>query len=118
MNQLQDSPARAGDPIDEVLRAFFRQQIPQRWPAAPLPPAPVTPLPSAARSSGHARRRLALAASVGLLVLGSVFVAGKSVPDRLPTSVPFVLPENGKARHERLPAPEKPKPALPGEPGK
>src|SRR5262245_25001330 len=98
MNQLQDSPARAGDPIDEVLRAFFRQQIPQRWPAVPLPPAPATPLLAAARSSRNARRRLALAASVGLLVLGSMFVAGKVAP---PTSVPPTLPDNARGRNER-----------------
>jgi hypothetical protein len=104
MNQLQDSPARSGDPIDEVLRAFFRQQIPQRWPAAPLPPASVTALPKASRSSGPARRRVALAASVGLLVLGSMFVAGKVAPDRVATPSTSIRYDNGEARHRPLPS--------------
>src|SRR3954468_5825003 len=72
------------DDLDGQLRAFFRAEMPNPWPAwkAPATPSrPSAPLP-AARGPIPANRslwrsRLGLAASVALLVLGSLFLQGK-----------------------------------------
>jgi hypothetical protein len=82
-----------GDDVDGLLRDFFRAEMPHPWPEMKLP--------SAARNGFHARRamgeggpailpltpkkrpwavvgpRLALAASVGLLLVSSLFLSGQ-----------------------------------------
>jgi hypothetical protein len=68
---------KPGDDLDALLRAFFRGQMPHPWPAARLPrfrtapPAPPVPGRSKMRS------RWALAASVGLLLFGSLTLPGR-----------------------------------------
>jgi hypothetical protein len=70
-----------GDELDTLLRAFFQSKLPHPWPAPALPAAeeqgrPVVPLtPAAAHPWVPVRSRLALAASVGLLLAGSWFLA-------------------------------------------
>jgi hypothetical protein len=82
-----------GEPIDGLLRTFFRKEMPQRWPVAPRPPARPAPLPPSPRSAGTVRTHLALAASVAVLTLGSFFAAGKVQPNRAATPT-FSLPDN------------------------
>src|SRR5260370_21323968 len=85
--------------------------MPRPWPAAPLPPARPAPFPASPRQSGLIRRRLALAASVALLALGSLLVGGKAVPNRGP-GTPGIPLTPGSAHRELLPAPEKIKTSL------
>src|SRR5438046_2941308 len=62
---------RLGDDLDGLLSAFFRSEIPSPWPGSPLPEeTPVILRPAPARKSFF-RSRLALAASVALLISGS-----------------------------------------------
>jgi hypothetical protein len=67
------------DDVDRVLRAFFKAQMPDPWPSLEAPAPPRTlPFP-AARSAARwplMRSRLALAASVALLVVGLLFMSG------------------------------------------
>jgi hypothetical protein len=77
MNLVDPSPRKPGD-LDGLLRMFFRRQMPHPWPAPQTPRSRRTP---AARpvSSGRPliRSRWALAASVGLLLLGSLLLPGR-----------------------------------------
>jgi hypothetical protein len=69
-----------GDEVDQLLRAFYRAEMPDPWPSFEAPAQAPTVLPFPAR---HARRsifvrsRLALAASVALLIGGLGFLSGK-----------------------------------------
>jgi hypothetical protein len=78
---LPRNAARPPDDLDEVLRAFFRAELPDPWPALKVPARPVTrPKPSSTRRPFWGSR-FALAATVGLCLagsalLGSVFPAG------------------------------------------
>jgi hypothetical protein len=71
----------SGDELDTLLRSFFQSELPHPWPALSLPEAeeqgrPVVPLtPAAAHPWVPAHSRLALAASVGLLLAGTWFLA-------------------------------------------
>jgi hypothetical protein len=84
--------ARPGDELDGLLSAYFRAEMPNPWPAVAVPetsegskapvvldlpaePAPQEPSWSLFRS------RLALAASVALLIAGSFFLGGRFTDD-------------------------------------
>ena len=73
------SPAlRARASVLPNLRAFFKAQMPDPWPSAEAPPPRRVAPPPAARPSKQwplMRSRLALAASVALLVGALLFVA-------------------------------------------
>ena len=76
-----DSPdsGRSGDDVDGLLRRFMRAELPDPWPAF-RPPARTTKLAQPtlpARSSRwvHLRSYLALAATVALVVIGSLCVS-------------------------------------------
>jgi hypothetical protein len=92
------SPGRPPGDLDGLLRAFFRAELPHPWPAVPTPErhsafpqrngttAPVNgdgrrPAGLAARLAPRSwtsvRSRLALAASVGLLLLGTLLPSGR-----------------------------------------
>jgi hypothetical protein len=62
---------RTGE-VEELLRRFYRAEMPESWPAAPAVAAPTsgTPRRLAVGRFFRAPRRLALAASVALLVIG------------------------------------------------
>jgi hypothetical protein len=66
------------DNLDDLLRAFFQAEMPSPWPSLEAPEHQPVLLPAAGRTWGMAplkRSRLALAASVALLVGGSLFMA-------------------------------------------
>ena len=78
MNLVPPPPRKPSDDLDFLLRRFFRSQMPDPWPRPRLSffrPHPATP----ATPSRHPliRSRWALAASVGLLLLGSLLLPGR-----------------------------------------
>jgi hypothetical protein len=74
-------PAQS-DEIDRVLRAYYQSQMPDSWPAAPRPLRVTLSMPTPPRQRAFAgmRRRLALAASIALLIAGAFFASGKIAP--------------------------------------
>jgi hypothetical protein len=94
-----------GDGLDRLLRAFFRAELPDPWPAFEAPadePPALLPLRPAGRASLF-RSRLALAASVALLLAGPWMLAGRFGHER--HAAPGVGPFDGNARREKLPDP-------------
>jgi hypothetical protein len=81
MNRTVPPPSRPGD-LDAWLSAFFRSEMPDPWPSFQPPAerkAPPT-LPAPRKAPGRwplFRSRLALAASVGLLVLSGLALPGR-----------------------------------------
>lgn len=79
MNAIDQRTDASHDELDQTLRAFYRSEMPHPWPALQLPVVSETPL-----SLPHARRqrrplwnsRFALAASIALLLLGSLLLSG------------------------------------------
>jgi hypothetical protein len=57
------------------------------------------------------RRRLVLAASAALLALGSLFIGGKTAPNRTPGTPGIALPP-GSATRDKLPPADKIKTSL------
>jgi hypothetical protein len=91
------------DALDGVLRAYFRAQMPRPWPALVLPQSSPTPLrpPSREGRPGGGRwplfrSRLALAASVALLILGPLFLSGKFQTTGSPSTFRLGPPEGSK----------------------
>jgi hypothetical protein len=85
MNLVEPSPLNPGDDLDGLLRAFFRGQMPHPWPSprmARLHGTRSERPPSSGR--GRNRSRWALAASVALLLLGSLFLSGRIAPSSKP----------------------------------
>jgi hypothetical protein len=90
----------SGDELDTLLRAFFQSEMPHPWPALSLPETeeqarpvvPLTPAPSHPWVPVHSR--LALAASVGLLLAGSWFLA-----EQFHTAAPGDRPPPPDARY-------------------
>jgi hypothetical protein len=77
-HRLDRSPE--GDDADQLLRAFYRAEMPDPWPSfeAPAEAPTVLPFPApGARRPIFGRSRLALAASVALLIAGLWFLSGK-----------------------------------------
>lgn len=66
------------DDLEALLRSFFRAEMPDPWPSleAPASRLPFRPVHRPERPALW-RSRLALAASVALLVVGSLFLLGK-----------------------------------------
>lgn len=78
---------KPGDDLDGLLRTFFRSQMPQPWPASPARHAKNLS-PARPTSSRHPlmRSRFALAASVALLLLGSLFLPARFTNELKPGS--------------------------------
>jgi hypothetical protein len=110
MNLVPTRPVPPGDDLDGLLRAFYRKEMPTRWPAPPVPPAHRLPF-RRPTPRGLLRSRLALVASVALLVLGSLFVSGKVAPDQPTDLNPLPAMGPGSATKPKLP-PEKIKTSL------
>jgi len=96
-----DSPARgrSGDDLDGLLRAFFRAEMPNPWPGAPVvEEAPVVlSRPASARSARTLfRSRMALAASVAFL-LGIPWLISDSFKSVMPDDAALVAPTDGTA---------------------
>lgn len=71
--------AQPPDDVDDLLRAFFKAQMPKSWAAPDVPASRRAAPPLVARSAKGwplMRSRLAVAASVALLVGGSLMLAG------------------------------------------
>ena len=64
-------PGRPPEDVDGLLRAFFRAELPRRWPAAPRPRA-AGPAPSRWPLLGS---RFALAATLASCLVGSLALA-------------------------------------------
>src|SRR3954453_16117316 len=78
MNRMVRPPLPSGDDLDGLLRAFYRAQMPSPWPALKAPPQSPARRPTPGpRAWPLLRSRLALAASVALLVLASLLFSGK-----------------------------------------
>jgi hypothetical protein len=73
------------DDLDGLLRDFFRGQMPKSWPPSPVPVARTmnSPRPMTQRNS-LTRSRWALAASVALLLLGSLLLPSRFSQDAKP----------------------------------
>ncbi len=69
---------KPGDDFDGLLRAFFRGQMPHPWPTPRLPRfrGACVERPLSLGRIGN-RSRWALAASMALLLLGSLFLSGR-----------------------------------------
>jgi hypothetical protein len=63
------------DNLDQVLRTYFRSEVPSPWPSLPAPGAsqPAAPV----RSHRMSQSRLMLAASIFALLLGSWLLTGQ-----------------------------------------
>jgi hypothetical protein len=90
------------DDLGDVLRAFFRSEMPQPWPKLKLPTqerviAPFPP-PTASKKSWPRRwlfnSRTALAAALGVLIVGQLLLS-----DTLKPKVPDIDPSVGSAKN-------------------
>ncbi len=102
MKRVVDKPDSPGGDIDALLGAFFQGEMPRPWPAfqsprrsRTLPVPPARPRPRFAFGS-----RLALAASVGLLLLCGWLLSGK-FPGMPAPSGPPALSGPGTAEKDR-----------------
>ena len=108
----------AGEPIDGLLGAFFRAEMPSPWPAFRRPASARLPLDQARAARRPTYARLALAASVGLLFVGSWLLPATFSP-RAPQgqSLPTIGPASA-GRGGLVPThlqPEKPGATMPEE---
>ncbi|HEY7313791.1 MAG TPA: hypothetical protein VH643_30860 [Gemmataceae bacterium] len=89
MNLVQEPPKRPGDDLDGLLRMFFRAQMPYPWPAPPTSHFRTEPAARPATSRRPLiRSRWALAASIALLLLGSLLLPGRFTPGSKPEQGP------------------------------
>jgi len=76
---------RFRDGVDAALSDFFKSEVPNPWPALQLPEAEksASPLPFRRPVRSLLRSRLALAATILLMLLGSLFLASNfAMPPR------------------------------------
>jgi len=114
---LPEPASRSEDDLDLMLRDFFQAEMPNPWPAFEGPPATL-PLPVRGRSAGRSvgrsvwRSRLALAASVALLLAGPLLLSG-----RLADPGPGTTRTMSPAEATKLPIPQDKnvEPVKPGE---
>jgi hypothetical protein len=107
---LSEGPHRRGSTpgdLDALLRGFFRAEMPVHWPVLQLPAAPVAP-PVAGRSR-LARSRVALAASLLLLLAGHLAVIGLSA-DRPPSPADLDAGRSEATNRVNSPVPKVTKP--------
>jgi hypothetical protein len=74
------------DDLDRMLRAFYKAEMPHPWPAAPVAAPAVLPFRKPAARRPMLRARLALAASVALIALGSWLIPGMLQHDSGPNA--------------------------------
>ncbi len=88
--------ATGDDGLDNLLRAYFKAQVPDPWPSFEAPPDQhILPLPSVKRHP-LVRSRLALAASVALLVAGPWLLNGALQPTTGSETVPPEVSSKGQ----------------------
>jgi hypothetical protein len=95
-----------GDNLDDLLRAFFRAEMPSPWPKAPPTPSRpalrLLPVPAAAprRPRVLTRSRLALAASVALMLGGAWFLSRTATPHPGHGTTPITTTDPGADRFD------------------
>jgi len=62
------------DNLDQVLRTYFRSEVPSPWPSLPTPGS--TRVATAVRNHRLTQSRLMLAASIATLLIGSWLLTG------------------------------------------
>jgi hypothetical protein len=96
---LSTGEAPPPDDLDALLQAYFRAEMPQPWPAPPLVRAAEASVkPKRARTVG--RSRMALAASVAILVGGTLSLPLHTSNQKTPEQMPRMLP--GEATHRPI----------------
>lgn len=120
MSFLVPPPLKPSDELDALLRAYFEREMPKPWPSPRVSLDRVVPLrrPTTNRRSLN-RSRWTLAASVALLLLGSLLLPSRFTPDAKPEPV---LDAPGTADRPILPKrheskPNESKPEVPVEDG-
>ncbi|MFL5240646.1 MAG: hypothetical protein ACJ8FY_00935 [Gemmataceae bacterium] len=76
---------RSDQNLDRILRAFFRAEMPLRWPEWKSPQQSVIVPARGHFGSTTLRSRFALAASIALMIFGFLFVSDKLQNGDLPT---------------------------------
>jgi hypothetical protein len=108
-NIVPNSGRPPEDDLDGLLRAYFQAEMPDPWPSfeAPAPRNGVLPFrrPQHTRRFNLWRSRLALAASILLLIAGALFLFGGSRMNDATSSNP-VKGRPNTAGIEKLPAPD------------
>jgi hypothetical protein len=109
----QDTPGDDG--LDNLLRAFYKAQLPYPWPSLEAPAdRRVLPLSPVARRQPLLRSRLALAASVALFVSGPWLLEGALQPAAGPAptnpagSAPPLTRPSANREDGKAPVPETP----------
>ena len=84
MNSIERPPGypriagRPPEDVDELLRTFFRSEVPRSWPTLALPARDDRGnSPPVSRPRLRLHRRFGVAAAVGLLVVGYLSLAGR-----------------------------------------
>ena len=110
-----EPPVSRTDDLDDLLRSYFQAEMPSPWPALKLPEErTVLPLaPRQVRTWSPLRSRLALAASVGLLLTGALLFSGPPQP-RDPTGAPADGGHNLASKPRDLPVAPRDSIKLPG----
>src|SRR5262245_8500152 len=110
---LKTRSDRPDDDLDGLLRDFFRAELPQRWPAAPQP-VPLSSLnghanlaPAARPARSKARpwawsSRVALAASVGGLLLGTLLLSGQFKGNQPPSDSDVGTPSGSRVHMKEM----------------
>src|SRR5712692_10154259 len=89
------SRERNPDETDRLLREFFQAQMPDPWPNLEPPAQPIAaPAQAPGRRWNLVRSRLALAASIALLVGGHLFLSGTFRTDEKPRDDSAEIDEN------------------------
>jgi hypothetical protein len=88
---------RSTDGVDGLLREFFRGEMPNPWPATPIPTWSLLPFQRSASWGRRMRSALALAASLIILALSLGLLSDKFA-DRSPTSI---RNSDGTGRHDK-----------------
>jgi hypothetical protein len=100
MSHLVRPTSPPPDELDGLLRAFFQAEIPDPWPSleAPAPRIALPVTPDSVRK-GFWSSHLALAASVALLLGGSLFLSGSFSGGK---SGPTIKLEHDSATHPSI----------------
>lgn len=121
MRSVEPLSQNRGDNVDGLLRAFYRTQLPNPWPMPPTTFRSTLPFRRSLRGHGSTRSRWVLAASVALLLAGSLLLPRRFTSnvqpepgiDALGTANRNILPDAPKMKtHEGKPVEKKPLPGL------
>ena len=99
MTLLMRPSNQPGDDVDKLLRSFFQSEMPDPWPSleAPAPRTLALPARPAPARGSLFRSRLALAASIALLIGGSLMLGGNAPDGRSSRNNVFVPTDRGDA---------------------